>query len=92
MIRSFRCPDTQALAGGSRVKRFVSIERVARRMLRQLDIAGRLEDLKVPPGNRLELLKGRLAGRHGIRINEQWRLCFRWSEAGADDVEIVDNH
>lgn len=90
MIRSFRCQDTEALARGTRVQRFVHIEHVARRKLRQLDIAGRLEDLKVPPGNRLELLKGRLAGRYSIRINDQWRLCFRWSEAGADDIEIVD--
>lgn len=92
MIRSFRCPETEALAHGRRVQRFVNVETVARRKLRQLDIAGRLEDLRVPPGNRLELLKGRLAGRYSIRINDQWRLCFRWSEAGADDVEIVDYH
>ncbi len=92
MIRSFRCPDTEALARGSRVRRFVSIETVARRKLRQLEIAGRLEDLRVPPGNRLELLKGRMAGRYSLRINDQWRLCFRWSGTDADDVEIVDYH
>ena len=92
MIRSFRCRDTEALARGNRVKRFVNIEVVARRKLRQLEIAGCLDDLKVPPGNRLEPLKGRLAGRHSIRINDQWRLCFRWSRAGADDVEIIDYH
>lgn len=92
MIRSFRCRDTAALAEGKRVKRFVNIDKVARRKLRQLEIAGRLEDLRVPPGNRLEALKGDRTGQHSIRINNQWRLCFRWTEAGAEDVEIVDYH
>jgi proteic killer suppression protein len=78
--------------GGTRVRRFVNIEAVTRRKLRQLEIAGRLDDLKVPPGNRLEALKGRRAGHFSIRINDQWRLCFRWSEGGAEDVEIVDYH
>ena len=72
--------------------RFVNIETVARRKLRQLEIAGRLEDLGVPPGNRLEALKGDRAGRHSIRINDQYRLCFRWTSGGAEDVEIVDYH
>lgn len=92
MIRSFKCADTATLAKGIRVKRFVNIEAVARRKLRQLEIAARLEDLNVPPGNRLEALKGRRAGRYSIRINEQWRICFRWTEAGAEDVEIIDYH
>jgi proteic killer suppression protein len=92
MIRSFRCADTAALAKGSRVRRFVNIEAVARRRLRQLEIASRLEDLRVPPGNRLEALKGRRSGQYSIRVNDQWRVCFRWSDAGADDVEIVDYH
>jgi proteic killer suppression protein len=92
MIRSFKCPDTESLARGVRVKRFVNIEAVARRKLRQLEIAARLDDLKVPPGNRLEALKGRRAGQYSIRINDQWRLCFRWTAAGAGDVEIVDYH
>ena len=92
MIRSFRCPDTELLAAGVRVKRFVNIEAIARRKLRQLEIAARLEDLKVPPGNRLEALRGRRAGQYSIRINDQWRVCFRWSAAGADDVEIIDYH
>jgi proteic killer suppression protein len=92
MIRSFKCPDTEALSKGLRVRRFVNIAAVARRKLRQLEIAGRLEDLRVPPGNRLEALKGDRAGTHSIRINDQWRVCFRWTNAGAEDVEIVDYH
>jgi proteic killer suppression protein len=92
MIVSFRNNETEALAGGHRVKRFASIEAVARRRLRQLQIAGRLADLRVPPGNRLEALKGRRAGQHSIRVNDQYRVCFRWTPAGAADVEIVDYH
>ena len=92
MIVSFRCADTEALANGRRVRRFVNIEAVARRKLRQLQIAGRLEDLRVPPGNRLEALKGDRAGQHSIRVNDQFRVCFRWTVAGAEDVEIVDYH
>ena len=92
MIKSFKCPDTHALAKGTRVSRFVNIATVARRKLRQLEIAGRLDDLRVPPGNRLESLKGNRAGQYSIRINDQFRLCFRWTETGAEDVEIVDYH
>lgn len=92
MIRSFKCADTAALAGGVRVRRFASVEAVARRKLRQLEIAGRLDDLRVPPGNRLEALKGRRAGSFSIRINDQWRVCFRWTAGGVEDVEIVDYH
>jgi proteic killer suppression protein len=92
MIVSFKDGDTDKLAGGRRVKRFVNIEAVARRKLRQLEIADRLADLRVPPGNRLEQLRGDRAGQHGIRINDQYRICFRWTAAGAEDVEIVDYH
>lgn len=92
MIVSFKSGETEALANGRRVKRFESIEAVARRKLRQLQIAGRLEDLRVPPGNRLEALKGDRAGQHSIRVNDQFRVCFRWTASGAEDVEIVDYH
>jgi toxin HigB-1 len=90
MIVSFKDADTEALAGGRRVRRFMHIAAVARRKPRQLQIAGRLDDLRVPPGNRLEQLKGQRAGHHSIRINDQYRVCFRWTSAGPADVEIVD--
>ncbi len=92
MIRSFKCADTEKLANGIRIKRFVNIETVARRKLRQLEIAGKLDDLKIPPGNRLEALKGRRSAQFSIRINDQWRVCFVWKDAGAENVEIVDYH
>jgi len=92
VIKSFKWADTKTLADGQRVPRFVNIEAVARRKLRQLEVAGPLEDLRVPPGNRLEALKGDRAGQHSIRINDQYRICFRWSGTGAGDVEIVDYH
>jgi toxin HigB-1 len=92
MILSFRDAATEALAGGRSTRKFVHIASVARRKLRQLEIAGRLDDLRVPPGNRLEALKGDRAGQHSIRINDQYRLCFRWTPAGPTDVEIVDYH
>ena len=92
MIISFRCSDTEALASGRRIARFSGFESVARRKLRQLQIAGKIDDLRVPPGNRLEKLKGNRAGQYSIRVNDQYRVCFRWSAAGAMDVEIVDYH
>lgn len=92
MILSFRCAETAALAEGRRVKRFANIESIARRKLRQLEIAAQLRDLRVPPGNRLEALRGDRAGQHSIRVNDQFRVCFRWTAAGAQDVEIVDYH
>ena len=92
MIVSFKCSDTEKLAGRTRVQRFVNIESVARRKLRQLQVAGCPQDLRVPPGNRLEALKRDREGQHSIGINQQYRLCFRWTTAGAEDVEIVDYH
>ncbi len=92
MIRSFKCSDTESLSKGEHVRRFVGVAKVARRKLRQLEISGRLGDLKVPPGNRLKALKGRRSGQFSIRINDQWRVCFRWMDTGAEDVEIVDYH
>jgi toxin HigB-1 len=92
MIRSFRCRDTERLFNDLATKRFRSIERVARRRLEMLDAAGRLEDLMAPPGNRLEALRGSRAGQYSIRVNDQWRICFRWAGRDAFDVEIVDYH
>ena len=92
MIRSFKCAITESLSKGQRVRKFANIAKVARRKLRQLEIAGRLDDLRVPPGNRLEALKGDRSGQYSIRINDQWRVCFRWTELGAENVEIVDYH
>lgn len=91
-IRSFKCAETQDLFGGRRVRRLVNIEKVAMRKLAMLNRAGRLEDLRVPPGNRLETLKGDRSGQHSIRINDQFRVCFVWTAAGPGDVEIVDYH
>lgn len=92
MIVSFADRDTERLASGQRVRRFVAFEAIARRKLRQLEIAGQLADLRVPPGNRLEALKGKRKGQMSIRINDQWRVCFRWTQAGPAGVEIVDYH
>ena len=92
VIVSFADKETERLAAGLRVRRFASVESIARRKLRQLEIAGRLDDLKVPPGNRLEALRGDRKGQLSIRVNDQWRVCFRWTQAGPADVEIVDYH
>ncbi|MCX6461962.1 MAG: type II toxin-antitoxin system RelE/ParE family toxin [Actinobacteria bacterium] len=92
MIVSFADKDTEKLAAGERVRRLASIESIARRKLRQSEISGRLADLKVPLGNRLEALKGSRKGQMSIRVNDKWRLCFRWTPAGPVDVEIVDYH
>jgi proteic killer suppression protein len=92
VIVSYKCADTEALSKGLKVKRFESFERIALRKLRQLQIAGRLDDLRVPPGNRLELLTGNRIGQYSIRINDQYRICFKWKSAGAYEVEIVDYH
>jgi len=92
VILSFKDKQTEALASGKQVQRFSSFERIALRKLRQLEIAGRLEDLRVPPGNNLEKLKGDRAGQMSIRINDKWRVCFKWTAAGPAEVEIVNYH
>lgn len=92
MIRSFRDPRTEALFNDQVVPRYRTIERAARRRLLYLHQAKRLEDLRAPPGNRLEALKGDRRGQHSIRINDQWRICFRWQDGDVFDVEIVDYH
>jgi len=92
MIQSFKCKDTLALFEGKSPRRFRSFLSVAQRKLAQLDAAQTLDFLKAPPGNRLEALKGDRKGQHSIRVNDQWRICFKWSEVGPIDVEIVDYH
>jgi proteic killer suppression protein len=92
MIKSFRCKETQKLFETGRSKRLGSITKVATRKLAQLDAAETLEFLRSPPGNRLEALKGDRSGQHSVRVNDQWRVCFRWTETGPADVEIVDYH
>ena len=92
MIKSFRSADAAALFEDRPVARLRAIERPARRKLLYLSQARSLHDLLVPPGNRLEALKGERKGQHSIRVNDQWRICFRWMEGHAFDVEIVDYH
>jgi proteic killer suppression protein len=91
-IVSFACPDTENLFNGKRVKRFVNIQAVAIRKLAMLNRAATLQDLRIPPGNRLEALVGNRAGQHSIRINDQFRVCFVWSAEGPMNVAIVDYH
>lgn len=92
MIRSFKCRDTQALFAGEGNPRFANFRAVAERKLAMLHRAVRLDDLRIPPNNHLEALKGDRRGQHGIRINGQWRLCFRFDGSDAFDLEIVDYH
>ena len=92
MIKSFRSPEAEALFQDRPVARLRAIERPARRKLLYLSQARTLQDLMMPPDNRLEALKGNRKGQHGIRVNDQWRICFRWSDGHAYDVEIVDYH
>lgn len=92
MIQSFLCADTEALFKSIEVIRFKAIERIARRKLLYLHAASTLQTLRIPPGNRLEALRGDRKGQHSIRINDRWRLCFVWHDDGAYQVEIVDYH
>jgi len=92
MIEGFACAETENIFQGWRSRRLpADIQRTARRKLLQVHAATQLQEMTVPPGNRLEALKGGRAGQHSIRINDQWRICFRW-ESGAHEVEIVDYH
>jgi len=91
-IKNFKCADTEALFQLRRVACFANIERPALRKLKQLDVARRIEDLRAPPANRLEQLKGDRAGQWSLRVNDQFRICFRWTRSDAEDVEIVDYH
>ena len=92
MIRSFKPEDTERLFNDERVRQWQAIENIARRKLNMVHAAARLEDLRVPPGNRLEKLGGDRKHQHSIRINDQYRVCFEWREGDAYDVEIVDYH
>jgi proteic killer suppression protein len=92
MIRSFRDEATRKLFEGRRVRRWIAIEAAAMRKLAILNRAGRLEDLRIPPGNRLEALRGDRAGQYSIRINDQYRICFVWRDGDAFEVELVDYH
>lgn len=92
MIKSFRCAHTQKLFETGKSRRFSGILRIAERKLIQLDTVQTLAALRAPPGNRLETLKADRAGCHSIRVNDQFRVCFRWTDDGPTDVEIVDYH
>ncbi|MGQ4659603.1 type II toxin-antitoxin system RelE/ParE family toxin [Lysobacter sp. F6437] len=93
MIRNFADKEAEKIWDGSPSRRLpASIQQVARRKLRMLNSAFILDDLRIPPANRLEALKGSRRGQHSIRINDQWRVCFRWKDGDAHDVEIVDYH
>lgn len=93
MIRSFRDRETERFWRGAASRRFpTDIRRSAQRKLELIEAALRLDDLRLPPGNRLEALSGDRRGQHSIRINQQWRICFRWTGGGAEDVEICDYH
>jgi proteic killer suppression protein len=92
MIKSFKCKETESIFNGHGSRRFSALIRPAMRKLEVLNAAEKLSDLRVPPGNMLEKLKGNRLGQHSIRINDQWRICFVWNNGNASDVEIVDYH
>jgi proteic killer suppression protein len=92
MIKSFKCKNTEILFFDGKTKAFAAINKVARMRLLSLDIAASLSDLKLPPGNQLEALKGNRKGQYSIRINKQWRICFKWHSNDAYEVEIIDYH
>jgi toxin HigB-1 len=92
MIQTFSCKDTEALYTTGKSRRFAAIAEVAARKLQMLTDVHAIDDLKSPPGNRLEALRGNRAGQHSIRVNSQWRLCFEWRDGHAWNVEIVDYH
>jgi len=93
MILSFSCKETEKLARGRFSRKLpAAIQHIAARKLKLLNDSVELNDLRVPPANRLEALKGSRKGQHSIRINDQWRICFRWDKGNASDVEIVDYH
>lgn len=93
MIKSFKSDETEKIFNRIPVRKFsLELQRASRRKLLLLDAAEKLFDLRIPPGNRLEALKGKRKGQHSIRINDQWRICFRWMGSDADEVEITDYH
>lgn len=93
MIQSFSSKETAAIFIGLAVRRLPpELQQTARRKLMQLDAVRMIDELRIPPGNRLETLKGNRKGQWSIRINDQWRVCFRWEQGNAEDVEIVDYH
>lgn len=91
-IQGFKCKDTQALFETGKSKRFGGIQSTATRKLTMIEAAVKLDDLRSPPGNRLEALAGDRAGQHSIRVNDKWRICFRWTDAGPTDVEITNHY
>lgn len=93
MIKSFADRETESIWSGRRSRRLpAEIQAIALRKLRLINAANSLNDLRIPPGNRLEMLKGNRSGQYSIRINDQWRICFTWQEGEANDVEIADYH
>lgn len=92
MIKTFHDKNAEALFNDRPVRRFQAIEKIIRRKLVYLQAAKTLQDLLIPPGNRLEALSGNRVGQYSIRVNDQWRICFKWQDGNAYDVEIVDYH